>query len=82
MLDDKQSLCLSIPNKEQCRPHCHTRTSLINNYRQQTVFIVIINALPMYVQFRKQRYVYSLSPYLLFVSKTIYTMMRLGKIST
>lgn len=57
MLDDKQILHLSIPKKEQCCPHCHTCTSLIKDYRQQTVFIAIINDLPVYAQFRKPRYV-------------------------
>ena len=28
MLEDKQILHLSIPKKEQCCPHCHTRTSV------------------------------------------------------
>lgn len=56
MLEDKQILHLSIPKKEQCCPHCHTRTSRIKDYRSQTVFIAIVNDLPVYAQFRKRRY--------------------------
>ena len=57
MLEDKQILHLSIPKKEQVCPHCHARTSRVKDYRLQTVFIAIMNDLPVYAQFRKRRYI-------------------------
>ena len=56
LLEDKQILHLAIPKKEQRCPHCHTRTSRIKDYRQQTVCIAIANDIPVYAQFRKRQY--------------------------
>ena len=56
LLEDKQILHLAIPKKEQRCPHCHTRTSRIKDYRQQTVCIAIANDIPVYAQFRKWQY--------------------------
>ena len=56
VMEDKQILHLAIPKKEQRCPHCHTRTSRIKDYRQQTVCIAIANDIPVYAQFRKRQY--------------------------
>ena len=55
--DESDILELEIPRKEHSCPHCQTMTDKIKGYRDQTVLLTFLNDRPVYVHFRKRRYV-------------------------